>query len=283
MNVFNVEKTMDKIELIGKSKVQHGYSSNRVYLMDFHSCDFPQIIEGMENIANNNGYTKIFAKIPSRFAPQFFLAGYVTEAIVPRFFNGLEDALFLVKYKDSNRRKPNILEMNSFQELLLSQINAPIMDLDRKYQLRQLNHSDTKEMTEVFSQVFKTYPFPIFDTKFLKQEMQKETRYFGVFIEGKLVGISSAECNNRLKNAEMTDFAILPSQRGKKLATYLLLTMEKQLIAEGFKSFYTIARLKSLSMNKTFMNNGYSYTGTLINNTQINGQIESMNVWYKTV
>lgn len=283
MNVFNVEKKMDKIEIIGKSTLQHGHSSNRVYLMDFQSCDFPQIIEEMENLANNNGYTKIFAKIPSRFAPKFFLAGYVTEAIVPCFFNGIEDALFLVKYKDLNRSKPNIEEMNSFQELLLSQINTHVNELDSKYQLRQLNHSDTNEMTEVFSQVFKTYPFPIFDTKYLDQEMKLGTRYFGVFMNDNLVGISSAECNDRSKNVEMTDFAILPSQRGKKLATHLLMTMEKHLIAEGFKSFYTIARLKSLSMNKTFMNSCYSYSGTLINNTQIAGQIESMNVWYKTV
>ena len=81
----------------------------------------------------------------------------------------------------------------------------------------------------------------------------------------------------------MTDFAVLPSERGKKLAMRLLQVMEDFLSAYKFRSFYTIARLKSLSMNKTFRNNGYRYSGTLINNTQIAGNIESMNVWYKQV
>ncbi|PLX31824.1 MAG: putative beta-lysine N-acetyltransferase, partial [Ignavibacteria bacterium] len=28
---------------------------------------------------------------------------------------------------------------------------------------------------------------------------------------------------------------------------------------------------------------GYEYTGTLVNNTNISGQIENMNVWFKTL
>jgi putative beta-lysine N-acetyltransferase len=137
-------------------------------------------------------------------------------------------------------------------------------------------------MTKVFARVFSSYPFPIFDTEFLIKEMNKETRYFGVFQDGQLVAISSAECDENRKNAEMTDFAVLPSQRGKRIAIHLLCAMEEYLRNMGFKAFYTIARLKSPAMNKTFMNNHYRYTGTLINNTQIAGQIESMNVWYKT-
>jgi beta-lysine N6-acetyltransferase len=34
-------------------------------------------------------------------------------------------------------------------------------------------------------------------------------------------------------------------------------------------------------MNVTFSRAGYTFTGTLINNTNIGGSIESMNVWYK--
>jgi len=44
---------------------------------------------------------------------------------------------------------------------------------------------------------------------------------------------------------------------------------------------YTIARALSAGMNVTFARAGYDYGGTLTNNTNICGQIESMNVWYK--
>jgi hypothetical protein len=36
-------------------------------------------------------------------------------------------------------------------------------------------------------------------------------------------------------------------------------------------------------MNATFAKAGYSFGGTLINNTNISGDIESMNVWYKNL
>ena len=36
-------------------------------------------------------------------------------------------------------------------------------------------------------------------------------------------------------------------------------------------------------MNITFAKHGYSFAGTLTNNTQISGQLESMNVWYKAL
>ena len=81
----------------------------------------------------------------------------------------------------------------------------------------------------------------------------------------------------------MTDFAILPNHRGYKLAAHLLGWMENRLIEQGFRTFYTIARLHEPAMNKTFLNQDYRYAGTLIRNTQIAGRIESMNVWYKTV
>jgi hypothetical protein len=44
---------------------------------------------------------------------------------------------------------------------------------------------------------------------------------------------------------------------------------------------YTSARSLSFGMNITFCRRGYSYAGTLVNNTCISGDIESMNVYYK--
>ena len=82
------------------------------------------------------------------------------------------------------------------------------------------------------------------------------------------------------QNAEVTDFATLPEHRGKRLATHLLWHMERSLKAHGFITAYSIARALSAGMNVTFARMGYRFGGTLINNTDINGRIESMNVWY---
>ena len=79
----------------------------------------------------------------------------------------------------------------------------------------------------------------------------------------------------------MTDFATLPEYRGRHLATALLRRMEQQVKQRGIQTAYTIARAVSYGMNITFAKTGYAFAGTLANNTNICGNLESMNVWYK--
>ena len=57
--------------------------------------------------------------------------------------------------------------------------------------------------------------------------------------------------------------------------------MGKAMKLKGIKTAYTIARAKSAGMNITFSKAGYKFGGRLKNNTNIFGNIESMNVWYK--
>jgi putative beta-lysine N-acetyltransferase len=251
--------------------------------MHLHPQDFPGLIDTIETLSIKNGYTKIFAKIPAHLGISFKAAGYELEAMVPGFFNGEEDAFFMARYLEDQRRKPNRKELEAFQQLLMEAVPGELAPLGPGHLIRKLGEKDTGAMIAVFRRVFDSYPFPIFDPQFLIKSMKEETRYFGLFQEDELVGISSAECNDRQKYAEMTDFAVLPGQRGKNIATHLLREMEAYLLDKGFKTLYTIARLKSLPMNKTFLISHYRYAGTLTNNTQIAGRIESMNVWYKNV
>lgn len=273
---------MRKREL--KSVLVHDKGSNRVYLIQLHPDDFPDIIERLDTLVGEHDYTKIFAKVPARFAPAFLSEGYAMEAFIPNFFKGVEDVLFLVKYFDAERSRPDTSALQALQQVLSTPPSLCENTPDTTFSLRPLTPADIDSMIPVFRQVFASYPFPIFEPAFLLRSMEQEgTRYFGAYHRGQLIAISSAECNEKALNAEMTDFAVLPSYRGQRLALHLLAMMEKKLEQDGYLTFYTIARLKSLSMNKTFYNSGYHYSGTLNQNTQISGSIESMNVWYKTV
>jgi putative beta-lysine N-acetyltransferase len=140
---------------------------------------------------------------------------------------------------------------------------------------------DAPAMAALYREVFKTYPFPIHDPAYLKKTMDENIIYFGIERQGALLGLSSIEMDKKNAAAEMTDFAVLPAHRGDGLAQQLLTQMERTIPALGIKTMFTIARARSAGMNITFAKNGYSYAGTLINNTNISGQIESMNVWYK--
>ncbi len=263
------------------SRLAPDQASSRIYLKEFHSEDFPHILPYLDREALKNNFTKIFAKVPSTYLPSFINAGYETEAWVPGFYNDTRDAFFMAKYFSADRRLPEKEAMESFQQLLLQQSSSFKTHSAKGYYLKTLGEEDVFEMTKLFKKVFISYPFPIFDSDYLVKSMREESRYFGVFFAGELVALSSAEYSCRYQYAEMTDFAVSTEHRGRKLALRLLDFMEQELGQAGCQTFYTIARLHSLPMNKTFMNLGYSYSGTLVNNTQIAGNIESMNVWYK--
>lgn len=275
----------DVIQKIGNSIVHHGKLSNRIYLMSLDSSDTPSIIERLEEYAEKEDYTKIIAKVPLSKKDVFLKNDYKIEAMIPNFYNGKEDGFFLVKYLDESR-SVNLLETQCNHTLKLAKSKEALQTdfrLETDFCFRKAEESDIEDMVLVYKQVFKTYPFPIYDKKYIAETMKDNVIYLGIWFQKRLVAISSIEVAYEYSNAEMTDFAILEEYRGHGFAGYLLNEMETVLKELGIKTAYTIARATSSAMNITFSKHGYSYSGTLINNTNIAGQIESMNVWYKLI
>jgi putative beta-lysine N-acetyltransferase len=273
----------DIIEIIGCSVVQHGPVNDRVYLMKLGKGDSTEIVGRLDRLAVSRGYSKVFAKVPASALQAFTERGYLIEATIPGFFPDGDDACFLGKYLRVSRkeeRKPmlvsEILSAAKEQEQV-----SMLLPLPERFDARIALEGDTTEMAEVYRQVFVTYPFPVHDPAFLRASMYDKTVYFGVWCGGRIAALSSAEMDPSSCSAEMTDFATLPEYRGNGLALYLLKQMEEAMKSRNIRSLYTIARAYSFGMNITFARNGYRFGGTLTNNTNISGNLESMNVWYK--
>lgn len=267
------------------SIIQHGKLNDRIYLIKMREADFPWIIGEMNRLARENSYSKIFCKVPDWALPEFKSDGYITEAHVPGYSQGRDDYFFVSKFLSSDRLME--IETDRLAEMGdLIKNNRVIDDFQgiNDFEIGRLDQGRAKEVSRVMSRVFATYPFPVHDPLFIRESMEGNTEYFGALDNrGNLVAVSSAEIDTEYENAEMTDFAILPDYRGKRLSLKLLSGMEKYLKGLKVKTLYTIARLNSMPMNKTFLKLGYRYTGTLIKNTNISGKIESMNVLYKSV
>ena len=275
----------DKIDKIGSSMVHHGKSSNRVYVMSLDYNDLSIITQKLDDLAAENVYTKIVVKAPVSHKDVFESCGYQIEAVIPKFYNGENDGCFLCKYFDDNRKiDPLNDKCREILELALKKGLEPYRATEKDgFICRQATESDIPEMVEVYSKVFKSYPFPINNNSYLLSTMRENVIYYGIWDNNKLVALSSIELYTKYNHAEMTDFAVLNEYRGKGYAQHLLQKMENKLPSLHIKTAFTIARAKSAGMNIAFAKNGYSYAGKLTNNTDIAGQIESMNVWYKNL
>lgn len=277
----------DEIIKINNSVIHHGKFNDRVYLMKLNPKKISDTITQIEELADSEDYGKIFVKIPQSCYLPFQESSYQVEASIPNFYGGKEGAFFLSKYREKKRK---IVEKKDLIENVLETSRNPsirvVSHLDETgevFSVRELNEEDVQEMANVYAQVFATYPFPIHDPSFLKQSMNKNVRSFGVFANDNLIAVAACEMDIENSNVEMTDFATLPKYRGKNIAQLILEYMEREMANSGVKTAYTIARAHSYGMNITFSRQEYRYTGTLVNNTNISGHIESMNVWYKSL
>lgn len=269
---------MDTVEKIGKgSIIQHGKFNDRIYLMKLFRDDYPNIIDDIDSLAEKNQYSKIIAKIPPDLYNGFNRANYLKEACIP------EQCIFMSRFLSNKRQENDKAEKcNDIIKTAIAKeaLKDPAI-LSGSFIYRRLAERHADDIVSVYKTVFKTYPFPIHDRDYILKTMQDNVIYFGIFCHNELVAVSSTEIDHKEGSVEMTDFSTLPEYRGNGFAVFLLQKMEIEMVNRNILKSYTIARALSYGMNITFSKNGYKFGGTLVNNTNISGNIESMNIWYK--
>lgn len=272
----------DVMERVGNSLVQHGPLNKRAYLMHLDPRDKADIVPRLERLAQERGYSKIFAKVAESMAPRFTRSGFSAEAFVPGMYKGREGGVFLGRYFADWRKRPKnprILAKVLETARAKAAGHAP-PNLPNGAAVVRMRPDQAGEMAALYAKVFDSYPFPVFDPDFLRRTMAENVRYYAVLAGDRPVALASAEMDPAQAAAEMTDFATLPEYRGRKLAGALLEHMGREMRQAGLSTLYTIARAESFGMNITFARAGYAYGGTLPNNTHIGGGLESMHVWH---
>lgn len=276
----------DKIEQLPcGSLIQHGPNNNRIYLLKASDKDLLSLPQRLITLANEKGYGKIFVKENENHSLPFLSAGFAVEARIPGMYPRDREGLFLSHYLNEDRKIEDDLalyEQNLQLALKKSLIHQkPAISTD--FRIRPCSEEDIPAMQVIYQEVFPTYPFPIHKADYLAKTMKEYVDYFCVEQKGKIIALASAEKDSVNRYVEMTDFATLKKWRGNALAVHLLYHMEKVMSEQGYQTAFTIARAASPGMNITFAKAGYHYAGRLKNNTNISGQIESMNIWYRSL
>lgn len=274
----------DSIIAVGNSSVQMGSFNDRIYLMTLSPEDGPEIVDELINMAASDDLSKIFAKIPESQAVPFLSRGFEKEALVPNLFPDA-DGVFMGFYRYPWRKaQDNCEKLDRVLSVAESKKGkGNVTDLPSRLHSARLGPEDAPALAHLYGRTFETYPFPITDPEFIRKEMGEGVRFRGVFEGDVLVGAASAEISADDHSAEMTDFAVNPDYCKQGIAGALLRALEKDCAGSGIKCFFTIARACSFGINSLFSKGNYEYSGRLINNTNICGSLESMNVWCKAL
>lgn len=259
--------------------------NQRIQVLRYEADDFVAMALDLKAMALAEGFGKVFFKAPLGDRSALEAAGMESEATIDGYFRG-EPAIVMSSFlNDERRRRPHLDQQAEILETVRRQPGrGKAAELPEGYRMAVAVPEDCEPLARLYAEVFASYPFPITDPGYLRSTMADNVLYRLVRdADGELVGVASAEMNPDLANAEMTDFATLPSQRGLGLAQHILGALEADMADRSVWNLYTIARARSAGMNRVFANRGYRWTGTLVNNCHIAGQFEDMHIWCKSI
>jgi putative beta-lysine N-acetyltransferase len=268
-----------------RAKVYFSPLNQRIQVIAYEARDTETMVTSLANGAREAGFGKVFLKAPVHERPAFEAAGMTAEATITGYFAGQPAVVMSMFLTEQRRDQPFADEEAEILDKIRARSADPsVPNLPDDYRMALAQPIDAAELAGLYAQVFASYPFPITVPEYLVETMEDNVVYRIVRDGlGELVAAASAETDPEHRNAEMTDFATLPSQRGLGLAQHILAALENDMAERGIYNLYTIARARSAGMSRVFYNRGYDFTGTLVNNCHIAGQFEDMHVWCKTL
>lgn len=285
-NAASLANTLARIEGDGfRAKVYFSPLNQRIQVLGYVASDPHEMVESLETGAREVGFGKVFLKAPLPDQRDLETAGMVAEATIAGYFAG-QPAVVMSLFLDDKRRQSRFADDQA--EILRKIQERPgddsVAELPGDYSMTVAQPADSFELAALYGRVFASYPFPITEPGYLEKTMRTNVVYRIIRdAGGEIVAAASAETDPEHRNAEMTDFATLPSQRGLGLAQHLLAALEEDMAERGIPNLYTVARARSAGMNRVFYNRGYTWSGTLVNNCHIAGQFEDMHIWCKAV
>jgi len=259
--------------------------NQRIQVLSYEARDTRMMVSDFVDKARSAGFGKVFLKAPLSDKARLEEAGMSAEATITGYFHGQPAVVMSLFLSEERCRRPYAEDQDAILEKIRERpADSSVPTLPDGYEMYPASPHDAEEVAGLYRGVFASYPFPITDAAYITSTMQSNVLYRIVRdAKGVLVGAASAETSPKLHNAEMTDFATLPDQRGLGLAQHILAALEDDVAEREILNLFTIARARSAGMNRVFYNRGYEWTGTLVNNCHIAGQFEDMHVWCKSL
>ena len=263
-------------------KVFFDYYNRRLKILDYEAENYTNMIRRLAWLAESNDFDKIFVKARKQDFQQFLSHGYMMEGVLKYYFCG-EDAYVLSRFSSFDRvhSEDLVKEAQLIEELIYHSAEEKKRRKNPHAEIIRAAEEHIPLLVYIYRSVFETYPSPLTNPDYIKSTMDRNIIYKLAIKDGKALAAASADIDRKHLNAEMTDCATKPESQGKGLMQLILSSLEEDLRKEGIMTAYTLARGMSIGMNRVFHRLGYEFSGRLINNCDIFGRFEDMNIWVK--
>jgi beta-lysine N6-acetyltransferase len=256
--------------------------NSRIKLIQYSRYDVESLLKHLEELAKEKDIGKVMIYANPEDISFFEKLGFQREGEISGFFQG-NPACILSRFLEEDRahkkdeeKKDQIVEMAEQAETIKERPR-----LDPRYQLRHAVKEDAEALAKLYQLVFETYPTPIHDPDFIRRCMDQDV-YFTVVTEGdQIVSSASADVFPHFQCAEITDCATHPDHRGNGLLSAIIYDLELRMKEKGIPHLFSLTRAVSTGMNMVIAKLGFEYKGRLIQNSQISGDFEDMNIWVK--
>ena len=255
--------------------------NNRIKVVRYQVEDFEDFCRYLQFVAGENDLTKILLTAGEKDWKGFFLRGYLLEALNPSYFAG-QPAYHLSRFLSGERRNSSRWDEEERVLAAARQSSTQTEPLSEDYAIRMADESDISGLSSLFASVFSTYPVPVSDPDYLVKAMKNGSIFKIAVHEDKIISAASLEPQGTgTLSVELTDCATLPEHRGQGLMSHLVKELENDAARQGLITVFTIARAASAGISAVFAKQQYQYGGRFVNNCDICGSFEDMNLWSK--
>jgi putative beta-lysine N-acetyltransferase len=256
--------------------------NRRIRVLSYEATNFEALVLRLRWLAEANGLDKIVCMATALDWLEFLRFGYVLEAVIKHFHRG-EDAFVVSKFRSQERLTSVSLmdEILLIERILAERPPWPQRPVPEGTTVRMASTGDIDVLVELYRSVFASYPSPLLHASYLRSVFDSDSLFAVAERKGQVIAAASAELHHHDRAAELTDCATRPDARGGGLMVHLLRRLEVELVARRYVCAYTMARARSFGMNRVFHRLGYAFMGRLVNNCDIYGAIEDMNIWVR--
>jgi putative beta-lysine N-acetyltransferase len=263
-----------------RSRVVHDRSNERLKLFGAH----PAHLAELPALRSLHGLGKVTAYARAGHRQQWEALGFRQEGSIRGFFRDGTDALLWAAYPQPQRGEERDKHLHAAcLALALSKDLLGKTQLPSGYASEIVDAEHAAEAAALLRQVFPVYPSSLSNLH-VEGLIRSGSNVFRCIRNAaqEMVAVASGEVDLIRRNAEMTDCATRPDQRGRGLMAYILRQLEDDLRTRlQIVDLYTLARAQETGMNCVFRKLGYNFHGRLINNCRMPSGWESMHIWCK--